>query len=46
MNVSSSFSFRELKKDKDLTDVTLACEDGSQVEAHRTFLEYDPTELQ
>ena len=44
VNVSSSFG--ELREDKDLTDVTLACEDGSQVEAHRTFLEYDPTELQ
>ena len=30
VNVSASFG--ELREDKDLTDVTLACEDGSQVE--------------
>ena len=28
-NISSSFG--ELREDKDLTDVTLACEDGKQV---------------
>ena len=36
VNVSSSFG--ELRKDKDLTDVTLACEDGSQLEAHKVIL--------
>ena len=36
VNVSSSFG--ELREDKDLTDVTLACEDGSQVEAHKVIL--------
>ena len=36
VNVSSSF--RELREDKDLTDVTLVCEDGSQVEAHKVIL--------
>ena len=35
-NVSSSF--RELREDKDLTDVTLVSEDGSQVEAHKVIL--------
>ena len=36
VNVSASFG--ELREDKDLTDVTLACEDGSQVEAHKVIL--------
>ena len=36
VNVSSSFG--ELREDKDLTDVTLVCEDGSQVEAHKVIL--------
>ena len=35
-NISSSFG--ELRGDRDLTDVTLACEDGQQVEAHRVIL--------
>ena len=35
-NLSSSFG--ELRQDKDLTDVTLACEDGRQVEAHKVIL--------
>ena len=35
-NVTSSFG--ELRQDKDLTDVTLACEDGKQVEAHKVIL--------
>ena len=35
-NVSSSFG--ELREDKDLIDVTLACEDGKQVEAHKVVL--------
>ena len=36
VNVSSSFG--ELREDKDLTDVTLACEDGSQLKAHKVIL--------
>ena len=35
-NVSSSF--RDLREDKEFTDVTLACEDGQQVEAHKVVL--------
>ena len=35
-NVSSSFG--SLRDDTDLTDVTLACEDGQQVEAHKVIL--------
>ena len=35
-NISSSFG--ELREDRDLTDVTLACEDGQQVEAHKVIL--------
>ena len=35
-NVSSSFG--ELREDADLTDVTLVCEDGKQVEAHKVIL--------
>ena len=31
-------AFRDLRKDCDLTDVTLACEDGHQVEAHKVIL--------
>ena len=31
-------SFRELREDKEFTDVTLACEDGQQVEAHKVVL--------
>ena len=33
-----SCSFGELREDKDLTDVTLACEDGKQMEAHKVIL--------
>ena len=33
-----SFSFRELREDRDLSDVTLVCEDGKQVEAHKVVL--------
>ena len=33
-----SFSFGELRKDRDLTDVTLACEDGQKIEAHKLIL--------
>ena len=35
-NVSSAFE--DLREDKEFTDVTLACEDGQQVEAHRVVL--------
>ena len=35
-NVRSSF--QELRSDQDFTDVTLACEDGEQVEAHKFVL--------
>ena len=35
-NISTSFG--HLRTDGDLTDVTLACEDGSQVEAHKVVL--------
>ena len=31
-------SFGDLKDDPDLTDVTLACEDGKQMEAHKVVL--------
>ena len=33
-----SSTFGELRADQDLTDVTLACEDGEQVEAHKVIL--------
>ena len=35
-NVNSSFS--NMRKDNSLCDVTLACEDGYQVEAHKVIL--------
>ena len=35
-NVSSSFG--QLRGDKELSDVTLACEDGQQLEAHKVIL--------
>ena len=35
-NVNQAFS--SLREDKDLSDVTLACEDGQQVEAHKVVL--------
>ena len=35
-NISSAFG--DLREDKDFTDVTLACEDGQQVEAHKVVL--------
>ena len=35
-DVSSAFG--DLRDDKDFTDVTLACEDGQQVEAHKVVL--------
>ena len=31
-------SFEDLRQDKDFTDVSLACEDGQQVEAHKVVL--------
>ena len=36
-NISSSFG--RLRDDKEFTDVTLACEDGQQIEAHKVTLE-------
>ena len=33
-----SSAFRDLRNDKEFTDVTLACEDGQQVEAHKVVL--------
>merc|ERR1719312_1510193 len=33
-----SSAFGELRDDLDLTDVTLACKDGEQVEAHKIVL--------
>ena len=35
-NISSSFGY--LRDDHEFTDVTLACEDGQQVEAHKVAL--------
>ena len=35
-NIKSAFG--KLREDKDFTDVTLACEDGQQVEAHKVIL--------
>ena len=35
-NVSSAFG--DLRQDNDFTDVTLVCEDGQQVEAHKLVL--------
>ena len=35
-NVNSAF--KKLREDKEFTDVTLACEDGQQVEAHEVVL--------
>ena len=31
-------SFEDLRQDKDFTDVTLACEDGHKMEAHKVVL--------
>ena len=33
-----SASFQDLREDKDFNDVTLVCEDGQQVEAHKVVL--------
>ena len=35
-NITSSF--KELREDRDFTDVTLACGDGQQIEAHKVVL--------
>ena len=35
-NISASLG--DLRSDKDFTDVTLVCEDGQQVEAHKVIL--------
>ena len=35
-NINSAFG--NLRKDNDLSDVTLACEDGHQIEAHKVIL--------
>ena len=35
-NVSSAFG--DLRQDKEFIDVTLVCEDGQQVEAHKVIL--------
>ena len=35
-NITSSF--RNLREDREFTDVTLACEDGQQIEAHKVVL--------
>ena len=35
-NVKNAFS--SLKKDPEFTDVTLACEDGNQVDVHKVVL--------
>ena len=35
---NASSSFRDLRDDRDFTDVTLACDDGQQVEAHKVVL--------
>ena len=35
-NITASFG--SLRRDEDFADVTLACEDGKQVEAHKVIL--------
>ena len=37
-NVFRENVFEDLKDDREFTDVTLACEDGQQVEAHKVVL--------
>ena len=37
-NENITFSFKALRDDKDFTDVTLACEDGENIEVHKTVL--------
>ena len=36
-NIKSAFG--SLREDSDFTDVTLACEDGHQLEAHKVILD-------
>ena len=36
---NATSSFRELREDKDLTDVNLVFEEGSQVETHKIILQ-------
>ena len=33
-----NYAFGRLRDDKEFTDVTLACEDGQQMEAHKVIL--------
>ena len=35
---SITFSFRELRDDRDFSDITLVCEDGKEIKAHKTVL--------
>ena len=35
-NITSTFG--SLREDKDFADITLACEDGQQIEAHKVIL--------
>ena len=37
-SLNTRSSFEELRNDTDLTDVTLACEDGELVEAHKVII--------
>ena len=33
-----TFAFKQLRTDKEFTDVTLVCEDGKHIEVHKTVL--------
>ena len=35
---NASTAFQNMREDRDLSDVTLACEDGQQLEAHKVIL--------
>ena len=37
-NIRVSAAFGSLRTDNGLSDVTLACEDGQQIEAHKVIL--------
>ena len=37
-NENANSAFRRLREDKEFTDVTLVCEDGQQMEAHKVIL--------
>ena len=37
-NIRVGAAFGSLRTDNDLSDVTLACEDGQQIEAHKVIL--------